>query len=117
MRHCAAAAFRNLLQRKLPDIVPQLKHLRDHVNSASPLLHYTLALLHPAEVREHRKELLASSKERLLELGYTDLAGNIPTGPEGLQLGFAALRRMAAGDFELPVSKGTQLAARAGVTS
>jgi hypothetical protein len=105
MRHLAVSAFRSLMNRQVDELVPKLKELRDYVNAGCPAVHYALALLVRAEAPDQREELLAISKKRLIELGRADLAGDIPSGVEGLMRGFAVLRQMAEGHFEgvLPV--------------
>jgi hypothetical protein len=100
MRHFAVSAFRSLLGNRVHDIVPKLKELRDHVNAGCPAVHFALGLLHTLAVPDEREELLAVSKERLVELDRADLADGIGNGMEGLLRGFAVLRRMAEGDFE-----------------
>jgi hypothetical protein len=105
MRCLAVSAFRSLMNKQVDEIVPKLKELRDHVNAGCPAVHYALALLLRAEAPDQREELLAISKQRLMELGRADLADEIPNGVEGLMRGFAVLRQMAEGHFEgkLPV--------------
>jgi hypothetical protein len=102
-RALAVSAFRSLLDRRLDDIVPKLKELRDHVNAGCAKVHYTLALLHTAEAPEQRQGLLELSKRRLIELGREDLADDLPDGTAGLLRGFAVLREMAEGDFSIPL--------------
>jgi hypothetical protein len=102
-RALAVSAFRSLLDRRLDDIVPKLKDLRDHVNAGCAKVHYTLALLHTAEAPEQRQGLLELSKRRLIELGREDLADDLPDGTAGLLRGFAVLREMAEGDFSIPL--------------
>jgi len=100
MRHFALSAFRSLLAKRVDEIVPKLKQLRDHVNAGCPAVHYALALLATAERPDQREELRAVSTERLVELGRADLAEEVPGGVEGLLRGFAVLRQMAENDFE-----------------
>jgi len=102
----AASAFRTLLDRRLDDVVPKLKELRDHVNPGCAKVHYALALLYTAEASEQRQALLEVSKRRLIELGrddLSDLVDELPNAPAGLSRGFSLLREMAEGDFSVPL--------------
>jgi hypothetical protein len=115
MRQFAGCAFQSLLRKRIDEIVPKLKELRDHVDPGCAALHYALALLSTTEVPEKRRQLLAVSRERLMELGREDLADDVPAGVEGLLLGFSLLRQMAEGNFDAAPPTWEKTAAAASV--
>jgi hypothetical protein len=101
MCRCAAAAFQSLLAKRVNEIVPTLKEMRDHVNAGCAAVHYTLGLLHSLEAPAQQHGLLDECVHRLRELGHHNLADELPTGSAGLRLGFAQLHKMAERNFEL----------------
>ena len=115
MRQFAGCAFQSLLRKRVDEVVPKLKELRDHVDPGCAALHYALALLSAAEVPDKRRQLLAVSRERLNELGRQDLADDVPDGVQGLLLGFSLLRQMADGNFDAAPEWKTMTAAASGM--